>query len=117
MDQSDRTPIRTREFRRIGKAPQRSRLEGARQNASGRRTTARGRRRLAGVLANRLGRNDPPLVPDFTGGIYVGGETRSQLLDHAKGGGDLDWNDKAAAGTRIGEMLALVGATTEYQFG
>ena len=46
-----------------------------------------------------------------------GDDTRQQLLDHAKGEGDLNWNDESAAGTRIGEMLALVGATTEYQFG
>ena len=25
--------------------------------------------------------------------------------------------DEAVTGTRVGEMLALVGATTEYQFG
>jgi len=29
----------------------------------------------------------------------------------------MDWSNEDAAGTRIGEMLALVGATTEYQFG
>ena len=54
---------------------------------------------------------------EYMGFLEVGAETRHQLMEHVKGGGDLDWSDEAAAGTRIGEMLALVGATTEYQFG
>ena len=32
-------------------------------------------------------------------------------------GGNMDWSNQSAAATRVGEMLALVGATTEYQFG
>ncbi|MCS5656745.1 MAG: DUF1800 family protein, partial [Dehalococcoidia bacterium] len=51
------------------------------------------------------------------GFLEVGEETMSQLLDHAKGEGAMNWSDEAASGTRVGEMLALVGATTEYQFG
>ena len=43
--------------------------------------------------------------------------TWQQLVDYATAEGDLDWSDEAAAGKRIGEMLALVGATTEYQYG
>ncbi|MEC9280330.1 MAG: DUF1800 domain-containing protein [Chloroflexota bacterium] len=54
---------------------------------------------------------------EHMGFLEVGDETMSQLLDHAKAEGNMNWNDEAAAGTRIGEMLALVGATTEYQFG
>ena len=54
---------------------------------------------------------------EHMGFLEVGRETREQLMEHVKGGGDLDWSYEAAAGTRIGEMLALVGATTEYQFG
>ena len=54
---------------------------------------------------------------DHMGYLELGDETRAQLMEHAKGNGDLDWSDEAAAGTRIGEILALVGATTEYQFG
>ena len=54
---------------------------------------------------------------EHMGFLEVAAETRGQLLEHVKAGGDLDWSDEAAAGTRIGEMLALVGATTEYQFG
>jgi uncharacterized protein (DUF1800 family) len=54
---------------------------------------------------------------DHMGFLEVSDETREQLLEHAKGGGNVDWSKEDAAGTRIGEMLALVGATTEYQFG
>ena len=54
---------------------------------------------------------------EHMGFLEVGKETREQLLEQAMSGGDMNWGDEAAAGTRIGEMLALVGATTEYQFG
>jgi len=54
---------------------------------------------------------------EHMGFLEVGEVTMSQLLDHAKGEGNMNWGDEAAAGTRVGEMLALVGATTEYQFG
>ena len=54
---------------------------------------------------------------EHMGFVTLSQETRTQLLDHAKGGGSLDWSDEAAASQRIGEVLALVGATTEYQFG
>ena len=50
------------------------------------------------------------------GYLEVGAETRQQLLDYAQSEGNLDWNDDKVA-SRVGEMLALVGATTEYQFG
>ena len=54
---------------------------------------------------------------DNMGYLELSDETRQQLLEHAQGSGDIDWNNEDAAGTRIGEMLALVGATTEFQFG
>ncbi len=54
---------------------------------------------------------------EHMGFLELGDDTRQQLLDHAKSGGDLNWSDETAAATRIGEMLALAGATTEYQFG
>ena len=53
---------------------------------------------------------------DHMGYVEIAGETREQLLDHAKGEGNLDWSGQSA-GSRVAEMLALVGATTEYQFG
>ena len=54
---------------------------------------------------------------EHMGYLEIGDDTRQQLLDHAKAEGDMNWSDETAAGTRVGEMLALVGATTEYQFG
>jgi hypothetical protein len=51
------------------------------------------------------------------GFLEVGDVTMSQLLDHAKSEGNMNWSDESASDTRVGEMLALVGATTEYQFG
>ena len=54
---------------------------------------------------------------EHMGYLEVGEETKAQLLDHAKSQGNMNWSDESAAGTRVGEMLALVGATTEYQFG
>jgi len=54
---------------------------------------------------------------EHMGFLEVGEETKAQLLDHAKSQGNMNWSDESASGTRVGEMLALVGATTEYQFG
>ena len=54
---------------------------------------------------------------EYMGFLEVGDVTMSQLLDHAKSEGNMNWSDESASGTRVGEMLALVGATTEYQFG
>ncbi|MEK7814931.1 MAG: DUF1800 domain-containing protein [Chloroflexota bacterium] len=54
---------------------------------------------------------------EHMGFLALSKETRQQLLEHARNGGNLSWKDEAAASQRIGEMLALVGATTEYQFG
>ena len=54
---------------------------------------------------------------EHMGYLEIGDETRQQLMDHAKAEGNMDWSNEEAAGTRVGEMLALVGATTEYQFG
>ena len=54
---------------------------------------------------------------DHMGFLEISDDTRRQLLEHASEGGDMDWSNQTAAATRVGEMLALVGATTEYQFG
>jgi hypothetical protein len=51
------------------------------------------------------------------GYLELSPETREQLIGYSQSSGNLDWNDEATAETRVGEMLALVGATTEYQFG
>ena len=54
---------------------------------------------------------------DHMGYLELAEETKEQLMEYVKSSGNLDWSDEAAAGTRIGEILAMVGATTEYQFG
>lgn len=54
---------------------------------------------------------------EYMGFVELSDETRAQLMENASSSGNLDWSDPEAAGTRIGETLALVGATTEYQFG
>ena len=53
---------------------------------------------------------------DHMGFLELSDETRAQLSEHAHAGGNLVWSDTAAAATRIGEMMALISATTEYQF-
>ena len=53
---------------------------------------------------------------DHMGYLVLSDETRVQLSEHANGGGNVDWSDEAAAATRIGEMMALIAATTEFQF-
>jgi uncharacterized protein (DUF1800 family) len=50
------------------------------------------------------------------GFLTISEDTRGQLLAHARTGGKLDWRDEPKAAERIGEMMALVGATTEFQF-
>ena len=54
---------------------------------------------------------------EHMGFLELSEETRGYLTDHTGSGGDLDWSNPEAAGTRIGETMAMIGATTEYQFG
>ena len=54
---------------------------------------------------------------EHMGFLELSEETRQQLLENAQTSGNLDWSNEEAAGTRIGETMALIGATTEYQFG
>ena len=54
---------------------------------------------------------------DHLGFVELSDETREQLLENIRASGDLDWNDEENSATRIGETMALIGATTEYQFG
>ena len=49
---------------------------------------------------------------DHMGYLELDDETKEQLMEYVKSSGNLDWSDEAAAGTRIGEILAMVGATT-----
>ena len=50
------------------------------------------------------------------GFLELSSETREQLDEHANAGGNLDWSDESATAIRIGEIMALISATTEYQF-
>jgi hypothetical protein len=57
---------------------------------------------------------------DLMGPIEMGSGTRDELISHAENGGAVNWegDDNYAKSTvRTGEMLALIGATREYQFG
>ena len=54
---------------------------------------------------------------DHLGFVELSDETRDQLLENVRADGNLDWGDKDKAALRIGETMALIGATTEYQFG
>ena len=54
---------------------------------------------------------------EHMGFVSLSDETRQQLIENAQSSGTLDWSDEASAGQRIGETMALIGATTEYQFG
>jgi hypothetical protein len=49
------------------------------------------------------------------GPLQVEDETRQELLEQARGGGNLSW-DAADAEQRVVEMLQLVVAMREYQF-
>ena len=54
------------------------------------------------------------------GPIEMADLTRTELISHAETDGDINWegNENYEKSTeRTGEMLALIGATREYQFG
>jgi hypothetical protein len=53
---------------------------------------------------------------DLMGPLEVGGQSRQELLEYAREGGQLNWANAAQAEERVGQMLQLVVATREYQF-
>ena len=70
--------------------------------------------------------NGPTMTPeelvenclDQMGPLPVSEQTRSELLSQAQSEGSVDWQDAYDdSARRTGEMLALIGATREYQFG
>ena len=82
---------------------------------------------LPGVasLINRVrarGRLSPEelvdLCVDLMGPMEVGEGTRRELLTQADLGGDLSWDTEhaAASASRVGDMLALIAASREFQF-
>ncbi|MCH8184605.1 MAG: DUF1800 domain-containing protein [Chloroflexi bacterium] len=57
---------------------------------------------------------------DLMGPIEMGEHTRRELLSHAESEGSISWateEDYARSSRRVGDMLALIAATREYQFG
>ena len=57
---------------------------------------------------------------DAMGPIEVTESTREELVSHAEDEGPVAWDDGgnyANSARRVGDMLALIAATTEYQFG
>ena len=57
---------------------------------------------------------------DLIGPIEVGKETHQQFLDHAQPAGEVRWGnpeESAASTDRVTEMLALIAASREFQFG
>ena len=57
---------------------------------------------------------------DLIGPLDVSERTRQELINHAAEEGELSWagdDGRQRSSERVGEMLALIAATTEYQFG
>jgi hypothetical protein len=57
---------------------------------------------------------------DQLGPLEVGADTRKELVDAAKSWGAIRWDSDAAAhnaAQRATQMLQLIAATREYQFG
>lgn len=78
------------------------------------------------IIANIAAANGPVMSPtdfvdqclDQMGPLPVMDNTRQQLISQAESEGDINWDgDQDASTRRTGEMLALIGATREYQFG
>jgi hypothetical protein len=56
---------------------------------------------------------------DLLGPLEVSAQTRRELLAQAEEEGDLRWSteqESRASTQRVGVMLALIGASREYQF-
>ena len=57
---------------------------------------------------------------EFIGPLEVSEQTRSELVSHAEDEGPVSWScdeDSEVSSRRVGDMLSLIAATTEYQFG
>jgi hypothetical protein len=57
---------------------------------------------------------------DLLGPVEVGANTKKELTDQAKQWGEIRWDNDAnrqMAAQRAAEMLQLIVATREYQFG
>jgi hypothetical protein len=57
---------------------------------------------------------------DLLGPVDMGEGTKEELVSYASRDGDIRWNDdesQQASARRVGDMLALIASTREYQFG
>ena len=55
---------------------------------------------------------------DALGPVVVSEQTRRELVSHAEDEGPVSWaaEERENSSRRVGDMLALIAATTEYQF-
>ena len=57
---------------------------------------------------------------EYMGPVDVSEQTRQELVSHAEDEGPISWasdEDYATSSGRVSDMLSLIAATTEYQFG
>ena len=85
---------------------------------------------LPGVqsIVDRVANGDQAMTPDafvdrcleYMGPVDVSEQTRQELVSHAEDEGPVSWasnEDYATSSGRVSDMLSLIAATTEYQFG
>ena len=85
---------------------------------------------LPGVrdIVGRVASGDQAMTPaalvdrclEFMGPVEVSEQTRQELVSHAEDEGPVSWatdEDYATSTQRVSDMLSLIAATTEYQFG
>ena len=85
---------------------------------------------LPGVrdIVGRVASDDQAMTPaalvdrclEFMGPVEVSEQTRQELVSHAEDEGPVSWatdEDYATSTQRVSDMLSLIAATTEYQFG
>ena len=85
---------------------------------------------LPGVqsIVDRVANGDQAMTPaafvdrclEYMGPVDVSEQTREELVSHAEDEGPVSWasdEDYATSSGRVSDMLSLIAATTEYQFG
>ena len=85
---------------------------------------------LPGVrgIVDRVANGDQAMTPEafvgrcleYMGPVDVSEQTRQELVSHAEDEGPVSWSseeDYATSSGRVSDMLSLIAATTEYQFG
>ena len=85
---------------------------------------------LPGVqsIVKRVAEGDQAMTPEalvdrcleYIGPVEVSDQTRQELISHADDEGPVSWasdEEYETSSRRVGDMLSLIAATTEYQFG